>query len=142
ALLSCAVRILLVISLMAASAHARAGQISVLLCNDVDIDLFDCFDLVNLYNATDGPNWIDNSNWGSTDVDSWHGVIVNPLTGRVISLDLAQNGLDGEFPPEMIGLQALEFLQLSGNALRGELPAYIGELRSLTFLQIGFNILE
>ncbi|MBD8528246.1 leucine-rich repeat domain-containing protein [Pseudomarimonas arenosa] len=128
--------------LLALPCSARAGNLSVLLCNNVNVDLFDCFDLVVLYNSTNGDNWINNSNWGTPDVDSWHGVIVNPLTGRVIALDLALNGLNGPFPPEWRGLQALEFLQLSSNGIDGELPSYLGNLTALKLLQIGFNNLE
>lgn len=120
----------------------RAGNLSILLCNNVNVPLFDCFDLVVLYNSTEGDNWLNNSNWGTPDVDSWHGVTVNPLTGRVISVDLAQNRLNGPFPPEFRGLQALEFLQLSSNGLTGQLPAYLGNLVSLKLLQVGFNDLE
>ena len=137
-----ALRVALSIVLLCVPMQAGAGNLSILLCNNVNVDLFDCVDLVNLYNATDGDNWVNHTNWGSNDVDSWYGVIVDPLSGRVIALDLALNGLDGEFPPSWIGLQALQFLQLSSNALRGELPEYIGDLQSLTFLQVGFNILE
>ena len=121
---------------------ARAGNLSVLLCNNVNVPLFDCFDLVVLYNSTDGQNWNNNTNWGTPDVGSWHGVIVNPVTSRVISVDLALNGLDGTFPPEFRGLEALEFLQLSSNGLSGPLPAYLGNLTSLKLLQIGFNNLD
>lgn len=135
-------RVLLAVALLAVAGDGRGGNLDVLLCNNANVDLFDCLDLVNLYNSTDGGNWTDNSNWGTPDVDSWRGVIVNPLTGRVISLDLFQNGLDGPFPPMFYGLQALEFLQLSNNGLSGELPAYIGELRALEVLQIGFAGLD
>jgi Leucine-rich repeat (LRR) protein len=133
---------LLGLCVFAGSAPARAGNLDVQLCNTANVAVFDCFDLVVLYNATDGDNWTNNSHWGSPDVDAWHGVIVDPLSNRVISLDLAQNGLDGQFPPQMYGLQALRFLQLSGNGLDGPLPDYIGNLSALEFLQIGFNDLS
>jgi hypothetical protein len=71
---------------LAVSMSARAGNLSVLLCNDVNVPLFDCFDLVVLYNSTDGDNWLNNTNWGTPDVGSWYGVTVNPLTSRVIAL--------------------------------------------------------
>lgn len=137
--IGCAIALILCLALPTAP---RAGNLSVLLCNTASVDLFDCFDLVVLYNSTDGANWRNNTNWGTPDVGTWFGVTVNPLSARVVALDLAFNGLDGPFPPQWTGLQRLEFLQLSNNALRGELPAYLGNLTALKLLQIGFNILE
>ena len=130
------------LALMAAGTGNARAYLDVTLCNSANVDLWDCFDLVSLYNATDGDNWTNNTNWGSPNVDSWHGVIVDGVSHRVIAIDLAINGLDGEFPPAMYGLQQLEFLQLSVNGLYGELPAYLGDLSSLEFLQVGSNDLQ
>ena len=34
--------------------------------------------LVTLYNATDGPNWVNNTNWLSDEpLDTWYGVTTN-----------------------------------------------------------------
>ena len=44
--------------------------------------------LVALYNATDGPNWIDNTNWLSeAPLGEWYGVETDP-SGRVVELVL------------------------------------------------------
>ncbi len=93
--------------------------------------------LIALYRATGGPNWTENRNWldfGRAELldqppfDFWHGVELHYLTGRVIGLDLADNGLEGELPPELGNLVHLEELDLSGNQLTGEIPPELGSL--------------
>ena len=45
--------------------------------------------LVALYNATDGPNWVDNTNWlTDAPLGAWYGVKTD-YAGRVVSLDLS-----------------------------------------------------
>ena len=54
--------------------------------------------LVALYNATDGNNWTDNTNWLSDrPLNQWHGVGTNEQ-GRVAWLDLPENQLSGSYP--------------------------------------------
>ena len=70
--------------------------------------------LVALYNAMDGPNWSARTNWLSDEpLEEWHGVTTDGSTGRVISLRLSGNGLQGELPSELGHLRALEILDLS-----------------------------
>ena len=79
--------------------------------------------LVALYNATDGANWSDNSNWLSVDaVSTWHGVTTD-ADGLVTGLSLANNGLSGSIPSELGDLENLQTLHLSGNVLSGCIPA-------------------
>ncbi|MCY4398742.1 MAG: Ig-like domain-containing protein [Gemmatimonadetes bacterium] len=66
--------------------------------------------LVALYEATDGPNWINNANWlTDAPLAAWYGVDTD-VSGRVIRLDLSRreagaeqtgNGLLGSIPPEL-----------------------------------------
>ena len=50
--------------------------------------------LLALYNATDGPNWKNKTNWNTdADLSEWHGVDVNE--GRVAKLRLIGNNLRG-----------------------------------------------
>ena len=71
--------------------------------------------LVALYNATDGPNWVNNTNW-LTDrpMGAWYGVTTND-GGRVTGLDLHDNELRGQIPPELGRLDRLSHLFLRGN---------------------------
>ena len=57
--------------------------------------------LIALYKATDGPNWANDENWLSDlPLDHWHGVYTDSSV-RVVTLDLSDNQLSGEIPPEM-----------------------------------------
>ena len=90
--------------------------------------------LVVLYNATDGPNWTDNTHWLSNEpLSEWRGVGIND-DGRVTDLDLANNQLTGEIPAELGQLTQLQFLNLGGNQLTGEIPAELAQLTQLQFL--------
>ena len=53
--------------------------------------------LVTLYNATDGPNWENNTNWlSNAALGEWYGIVTDN-SGRVISLDLGRNQLSGPY---------------------------------------------
>ena len=98
--------------------------------------------LVALYNATDGPNWLDNGNWLSdAPVGEWTGVKTDD-DGRVIGLDLYENQLSGEIPPELGNLANLEVLYLDGNDWSGEIPAELGDLANLVELYLDGNDLS
>ena len=98
--------------------------------------------LVALYNATDGPNWGSNINWLSDmPLGEWHGVTTNS-SGRVTGLDLYNNQLSGEIPPELGSLTNLDGLHLDRNQLTGEIPPELGSLTILTGLFLGINQLS
>ena len=85
--------------------------------------------LVALYNATDGANWTDNTNWlTNIPLGQWHGVSAD-AEGRVCALYLHGNGLSGEIPEELGNLTNLVGLYLGYNQLSGEIPAELGNLR-------------
>lgn len=92
--------------------------------------------LMALYDATDGDNWTDNTNWGSDeDLADWYGVAT--YQGRVVEVILEDNGLSGELPAELGDLDQLEWLLLRHNAdLSGGIPAELGNLGSLTWLAL------
>ena len=108
--------------------------------------------LVALYNATDGPNWLNNENWlTDAPLGEWYGVDVDGQ-GRVTRLDFAvvwnpetqeleSNNLIGPIPSALGNLSRLEHLSLRSNALRGEIPPELGNLSSLRFLHLGENAL-
>ena len=94
--------------------------------------------LVALYNATDGANWTNNTNWLSSEpVGDWHGVAAS--SGRVTGLSLAQNQLSGTIPTELGNLANLTRLNLYYNKLTGAIPAQLGNLANLTTLDLGIN---
>ena len=106
--------------------------------------------LIALYNATDGQNWKDNTNWLSdAPLGDWAGVSANRITvnGRVTGecvtqLWLSGNRLKGELPAEMGSLLSLAELDLSNNQLSGEIPAQLGSLLNLQLLDLSDNQLS
>ena len=98
--------------------------------------------LVALYNATDGPNWDSNYDWLSdAPLDEWYGVYTND-DGRVTELELEENQLSGEIPPELGNLANLIELWLHDNQLSGEIPPELGNLANLTGLWLSNNELS
>ena len=88
--------------------------------------------MVAFYNATGGENWQDNANWLTSEpLKRWHGVTIDRRSGRVERLDLGENQLTGEIPPELGDLEHLQTLRLNKNDLSGEIPAELGGLGSL-----------
>ena len=98
--------------------------------------------LVTIYEALEGSNWNNDTNWGTgRPVDTWHGVRTD-AAGNVVQLLLSGNGVAGAIPPEIGLLEHLEYLDLSSNPVGGLVPPEIGSLRNLTTLQLSATSLE
>ena len=109
--------------------------------------------LVALYNATDGPNWVNNKNWlTNAPLGGWYGVDTD-ASGRVVGLNLSgdwdsearkdvTHGLSGPIPRELGDLTSLRQLILHNNDLRGPIPPELGNLASLEFLSLSHNSLR
>ena len=98
--------------------------------------------LIDLYNATDGPNWRDDTYW-LTDlpISMWYGVATN-LSGQVTRLNLRDNGLRGRTPAGLANLEGLTLLDLGENWLHGPLPPELGRLSRLQELRLDNNDLS
>ena len=118
--------------------------------------------LVALYNATNGANWQNRTNWLSDEpIGDWYGVVTD-ASDRVSGLGLEDNGLAGTLPPEIGNLSRLrtvvfwgnvltgpvpaalwslplELVALPGNQVTGTLPPQVGELADLSFLDLGWT---
>ena len=106
--------------------------------------------LVALYEATNGPNWVNDTNWlTDAPLGEWYGVGTDHF-GRVVRLDLAgrrdaaarrtvSHGLIGSLPPEMGNLTGLRWLDLGDNDLFGAIPPELGNLTELRRLELGDN---
>ena len=85
--------------------------------------------LIELYQATGGPDWADNTGWLSTGpLAGWYGVATNEDGRHVAGLNLAGNLLSGELPPSIRNLIELEVLSLADNQLTGSIPESLGDL--------------
>lgn len=107
---------------------------------DITVENPDRTALAGLYQATDGPSWFNSDNWlTEAPLGTWYGVDTDDL-GRVVSLNLNSNGLNGEIPAELVHLTKLQALDLGESpTLRGRLPSELGNLTNLTRLSIWFT---
>ena len=95
--------------------------------------------LTALYSATDGPNWHDNTNWLSQQpLSTWFGV-TTAENGCVSRLNLKDNNLTGELPPELGTLPELHYLNLRYNNLAGQFPLEWENAANFTNLYIFGN---
>ena len=114
-------------------------QVQAFDCGTVtDVPRVECEALVALYQSTNGSAWTDNSNWlQSTTVGDWKGIRLD--NGRVRTIGLNSNNLDGTLPDAIGTLTNLYSLYLNSNNLRGKIPASIGQLKNLSWLQMFSN---
>ena len=94
-----------------------------------------------LYEGSGGPRWKDTDSWldetNPFSFSEWYGVIMTDDDGRVVKLDLSDNGLSGELGGELESLGTLYSLDLSRNPdLNGELPRGLMELTELFVVNI------
>lgn len=104
--------------------------------------------LIALYNATNGDNWQNNSGWKTPPLhtdgfaipgteESWHGIT---LSGdNVDYIQISNNNVTGNIPPELVNLKYLRTLNMSDNHLSGDLPSFLGDLNNLLSLYLQYN---
>ncbi|MFZ1798262.1 MAG: hypothetical protein WAU24_00225, partial [Chitinophagaceae bacterium] len=94
------------------------------------VDVNDSLAMVALYNSTDGPNWIVNTNWLSTKpLGSWYGLTVE--NNRLTAVYQSGNNLNGSLPKELNNTNNLSALILSFNKLSGKIPPEFGNFSKL-----------
>ena len=95
-------------------------------CNDSDRALLEV-----LYDIAGGPAWTNSTGWRGDDaLGEWYGVSVDSL-GRLTTLDLSHNGLEGHLPRQLGRLSRMAELRINGNSLSGRLPLSLASLSSL-----------
>ena len=131
--------------------RATAGDVSGVA--EITVENPDRAALVALYEATDGPNWVNNDNWlTDAPLEEWYGVGTD-ASGRVVGIDLSGrwdyenvryvgHGLLGTIPPEFARLANLETLDLQINGLTGTIPPEFGGLANLEVLRLSRNSLR
>lgn len=98
----------------------------------------DSLALVALYNATNGDQWNDHTNWLQGPVSTWFGVGID--NNRVDTVSLDNNGLTGSIPEAIGSLTSLKALTLGDAGLSGALPASLKNLTELRRISISLNI--
>ena len=122
--------------------------------------------LIALYNATNGDNWYDSTNWlTDAPLGYWYGVTTdeegrvteitlghNRLTGhlpvelgrldRLKTLSVRVNQVSGTIPTTLFNLPNLQGLFLSNNRFSGTIPPEIGNLASIKIIHIGETYME
>lgn len=89
--------------------------------------------LIALYDATNGDNWKNNTNWCTdSDFSEWYGIQCD-YKGNVISLDLSDNNLVGHIPEEIGQLTSLYWVNFGSNSLSGSIPESFYELTGLRY---------
>ena len=95
--------------------------------------------LTRFYYVSNGPNWINDTNWLSdTPLEEWYGVSTDDQ-GRVTRLELLNNNLVGTIPKELGQLSNLKVLNLYDNQLAGSIPPELGQLTRLNLLSLWNN---
>lgn len=98
----------------------------------------ECEALLDLYESTNGPEWVDNSGWLATNRPcSWTGITC--VGEHVSHLNLSYNGLRGPLSSALGDLSRLQEIALGTNQLSGPIPAELGNLSELVSLYLWDN---
>lgn len=109
-------------------------------CSTLHCSIVDSLALVALYQSTNGANWTNTWNLNQP-MNTWHGVSLNGQ-GCVRGLQLHNNGLNGNIPPELGNISGLRYLWLDRNQLSGSIPKELGNLENLVNLRLHKNQLS
>ena len=95
--------------------------------------------LIALYNATNGRNWGNSTNWlSSHPIRDWYGV-AGDMDGKVVALYLYWGGLRGRLPIALTRLSNLRILYMPHNLLSGPIPPELGSLQNLRHVVLEAN---
>jgi hypothetical protein len=103
--------------------------------------------LVALYKSTDGDHWLNHERWLSWWKSPCHWKGAGCYNGgfptaHITYLNLHENQLRGNIPPELGDLADLETLNLDFNQLSGNIPPELGRLSKLQRLALNYNQLS
>ncbi len=105
----------------------------------------DSLALVQLYHATGGPNWTNNTGWLQPGVplQRWHGVGAGNPPGenkkRVLVISLGSNNLTGTLPDIFHTIDKVAHVDLDRNNLTGTIPRSVRFLKRLQYFYVNFN---
>lgn len=85
----------------------------------------DSVTLVEFYNLTNGPEWINSTNWLTNNpVQTWHGIELTTTGTNVAKIELPNNNLQGAIPSSIISIFTIDVLDVNNNQIQ-DLP-YLG----------------
>ncbi|RYH00601.1 hypothetical protein EON65_49055 [archaeon] len=97
--------------------------------------------LIALFNSLDGKNWFDKARWCSDEpIGRWHGVKLNPHTGRVNKLILPENRLGGMIPEDIGKLEGLIEIDFRRNNIGGELVCFMSSIWIMCLTCANINV--
>ncbi|HLP45456.1 MAG TPA: hypothetical protein VK469_05900, partial [Candidatus Kapabacteria bacterium] len=107
--------------------------------------------LIVFFNSTNGDNWTNNSGWKTQPLYAdgfampgtevrWHGITV--MGDHVTKIEMYENNLSGNIPPEIGILSKLQIIYLTSNVLSGSIPSSLGNLNDLHHLYLSQNVLS
>ena len=92
------------------------------VCGAEDMDV-----LARFFQDAGGPSWISSRGWLDAELPiDRHGATTD-TTGRVVSIDLEGNGLEGRLHPDLGRLANLRVLRVGDNHLFGEIPTTLSD---------------
>lgn len=117
---------------------SQYNRISIFYANYKNASSADSLILADLYNSTGGDAWFKKDNWLTSNVDTWFGISMSG--GKIRSIQLADNNLQGSIPAGISLLDELDSLNLSGNKLSEAIPDLTG-MYALQKLDLSDNLL-
>ena len=98
--------------------------------------------LMDLYYATDGDHWKNNTNWGSDKpISEWYGLDFT-YDGRFWGINLYDNNLSGTLPSSLKNLTSIYHLYLNSNNLTGTIPQELSMMSNLHVIDLSRNNLS
>ncbi|KAL3936354.1 MAG: hypothetical protein SGBAC_008317 [Bacillariaceae sp.] len=94
---------------------------------------------------TTSTGWMTEANeceWFGLECDGYTSPTDADTYVPITAVSLDQNGLTGQIPAELFGLQSLQRLILEGNAISGTIPEGVSQATQLATLDLDFNSLS
>jgi len=98
--------------------------------------------LNQMYQQTNGDQWINNDLWSQNDACQRKGITCNDDQTHVVSITLPYNELQGNLPESLADLTQLKYLDLSSNNLSGGIPLAVWRLPHLSHVNLSSNSLS
>lgn len=120
--------------------NSRISTLNVKAIQGAGVPVSEFNALNEFYNALDGDNWEENTNWLDTlnnTVADWLGITITE--NSVTKIDLPANNLVGELPQAITNLTELTVLKLDTNFVSGSIENWIDDLDKLEELNLVKN---